>query len=133
MTEKYLVAQLDEREKTITKLKASLNDLSVDELVKRSIDEMQGTIPTLVCSYCDEKTVVTRKKPKQYTEMINGKEQIIEIVNYPLNVCKSCNAEYDDMDVSIYLKELVRFEILKSLRTGQPLPKDLDFEGLLKM
>lgn len=66
MTEKYLVVQLDEREKTIAKLKASLYDLSIDELVKRSVNKIQETVPTITCSYCNKETVVTRKKPKLF-------------------------------------------------------------------
>ncbi|RST60110.1 hypothetical protein D5F11_008575 [Siminovitchia terrae] len=133
MTEKYLVVQLDEREKTIAKLKASLYALSIDEMVKQSVNDMQGSVPTITCSYCNGQTTVTRKKPKQHTEIVCGKEQVIQIINYPQNYCEVCDAEYDDMDVSIHLKKLIKFEILKSIRLEQPLPEELDFEELLKM
>lgn len=133
MTEKYLVATLSEREKTIAKMKASLYSLSVDELVRRSLDEVEGTVPNMDCSYCNEKTVVTRKKPKQCVETINGKEHVIDIVRFPMNVCNVCGAEFEDMDVTVYLKELVRYEVIKCLRTRQPIPQELDFEELIKM
>ncbi|KRG13390.1 hypothetical protein ACA29_08520, partial [Lederbergia galactosidilytica] len=108
MTEKHLVATVSEREKIIAKMKASLYSLSFDELVRRSLDEYQGTVLNMDCSYCNEKTIVTRKKPKQCIEIVNGKEHNIDILNFLINVCDVCGAEFDDMDVSVYLKELIR-------------------------
>ncbi|KRG13924.1 hypothetical protein ACA30_13435 [Virgibacillus soli] len=133
MMEKYLVAAMGNRDKTIAKMKASLYSLSIDELVRRSLDEYQGTVPNMDCSYCNEKTIVTRKKVKKCLEVVNDKEHVIDILHFPMNVCDVCGAEFDDMDVSVYLEELIRFEITKCLRTRQPIPTELDFNELIKM
>lgn len=133
MTKKYVVASMSEREKTIVKMKASLYSFSIDELVTRSVNEFKGHVHNMDCSYCNEKTVVTRKKTKECSEVIKGKEQIINVLNYPLNVCQVCGAEFDHMNVAVYLKDLIRFEILKNLRERNPIPKDLDFNEIIQM
>lgn len=131
--EKFLVAKLTEREKLIAKTKANLYSVSLDELVKAAINEYYGKVHSMDCPHCHEKTVVSRKKPKECVVEIRGKETVFLIDNYPINLCDVCGGEFDDMETSVNLVELIRFEILEHLRTNKPLPGRFDFEDLLKM
>lgn len=129
----YLVATMSDRQKTIAKLKGSLYSLSLDELVIRSIDEAQFEVSDMDCLYCDKQKTVIRNKLKTYKEVVNGKEVSIDVTRYPMNVCPSCNAEFDNMDVSLYLQKLIRYEILKALRSRKPIPEKFRFNEIVKM
>lgn len=130
---KYLVAQLSEREKIIVKLKASLYSLSIDELVKRAVDKSDFEIEVMDCLYCENQKTEVRNKLKPFLETIQNQEVRIDITRYPMNTCPNCNAEYDDMNVSRYVAELVRFEVLNCLKTGKKLPERIRFNELIKM
>lgn len=130
---KYLVASMNEREKTIAKLKGNLYSLSLDDLVKQAINEADFEVSNMDCLYCKGTKAMIRRRPKTYTENVNGKEASIEVTRYPLNICPSCHAEYDDMDVSLYLQKLVRFEILDALRSKKKMPERMKFEDIIKM
>lgn len=133
VNETYLVTKLSEREKVICKLKASLFSLSIDSLVKKAIDEFRGEVKNMTCNYCKEETVVTRKNPKQFFVTVADKEHVIKVENYPVNRCTICESEYDDMQRATYTNDLIRLEILKSLRTRQPVPEKINFDELIKM
>jgi len=132
--EKFLVAKMSEREKTVTKLKASMYSTSIDELVVRAIDEYNaGAVKNMVCPYCNEQTIISKKKPKECHHSVIGEEHVIKIMNYPINNCCTCGAEFDDTNLSVYTNDLVRFEIQKALRKRESVPTEIDFNELIKM
>lgn len=132
--EKYLVAKMSEREKTVAKLKANMYSTSIDELVVKAINEYNDeTVKNMVCSYCNEQTIVSKKKPKECHHSVAGVEHVIKIINYPINNCCICGAEFDDMNLSVYTNDLVRFEIQKALKNRKSIPDEIDFNELIKM
>lgn len=130
---KYLVSKMTKREKEIIKMKANLYSMSIDELVRLAVDQYEGRVKSSNCPYCHQETVVTTKKPMEHHVTIADKDYNIKVLKLPLNVCRLCDNEYQNLDVSVQLEKLIHFEIIHSLREGRPIPEEIDFNELIKM
>jgi len=133
MEEKYLVANVQSRDKTVAHLKSNLFSMTLDELIIRAIDQFSDDVKQTTCHYCQQETMVSTKKDKEIRTNIADKEYTIHIKNYPRNVCELCNNTFENAKVSYYLNELVNFEILDLLRNRKPIPEELDFKELIKI
>lgn len=128
---KYLVAQVDNREKVVAKLKARLYGHSIDELVKQAINRYEVKVDSIDCPHCFRK-MLRKKVEKETTCTVAGNDYTIRILNYPKDVCGNCGTEYDDLDVSVYTEELMRNELMGYLKRGK-LPNSLDFNQLIQI
>ena len=131
--EKFLVATMSERNKVIAKLKATILATDLDNLVVQAIDGYSlKSAPTMSCSYCSEDTA---NKKKSFEKIITfaDSEHTIKILNYPINFCRVCEAEFDDLNTSLYADQLLDFYIIDSLRDRKGIPTEVDFEELIKM
>lgn len=131
--EKFLVATMSERNKIIAKLKATILATDLDNLVVKAIDDCSlKHAPTMSCSYCSEETVNKKKEIEKIITFADS-EHTVKILNYPINFCRVCEAEFDDLDVSLYVDRLLDFYILDSLKEQRGIPTEVNFEELLKM
>lgn len=133
MEEKYLVANVDARKKKIALLKSNLYTMTLDDFIVEAIDQFSGKVKLTHCHHCQQENVVTTKKDKVIEVSIAGKEHTINIKNYPRNICKLCDNVYENAKVSYYLNELIHEEINFHLKNKKPIPKDIDFNDLIKM
>lgn len=85
------------------------------------------------CHYCQQDNVVTTKRKKEHHIRIAEKEYIIKITNYPRNVCKLCENEFENAKVSYYLSKLIDYEIHDLLKKRKAIPGEMDFKELIKI
>lgn len=133
MVKKYLVAEMDSRDKTIAQLKSNLYSMTLDNFIVRAIDEFQGEVEQTKCHYCQQDNSVTTKRDKAYPLEVDGKKYVLKIKNYPRNVCKLCDNEYENSKVAYYLSKLMHFEIQDILKQGRAIPEEIDFKELIKI
>jgi len=130
--QKYLVASLNERNKVIAKLKSSMFSIEMDELVRKAIDTYAAKIPTNTCHQCNEQTVMTSKS-MNYGIPFKEETHNIILHNFPREYCQHCQMDILELRTMAILEELIRFEVLHSLKYEKKPPKELDFKDLIAM
>lgn len=123
---KYLVVPLDERQNNIIKLKAAIDGKSIENFVLSVLDDARINFESKVCCYC-EKNMKTKIKSKEY----HFGDTAYEVINYPILHCNHCDADYDDLNISLYTKELAEMEVRKSLKDRKGIPNEIDFNSLV--
>lgn len=131
MNNKYLVTNLDEREKEIVKLKASLSNKTIDELVLEALNAFPVEMRVSTCPRCGENNKAKQQSVDLVIEVAGNQHSII-VENFPKMKCHICDNEYDDLVSLELIENLIRMEILKSLKGRKGIPKNIDFNELIR-
>ena|SRR5699024_219039 len=127
--EKFLVAQMTERQKKIAQYKGHKIGQSVDDLVIAAIDYLDEAVflENHACPACGIRKDMT-EKPFIY----HHGNQEIKVVNYFTTSC-DCKSNQSDFYAENYLEDLVEFEVMQLEKEGKAVPDEIDLDVLLKM
>lgn len=126
----YLVVELPKSEKRKVQLKATLSGLSLEEFIKKSLNEPVEATP-IHCSCGGETKIIKQPYYYEFT-MVDLPKKII-ILNTPQHECKSCGSIGLSDNTNHYLKKILENEINKSLKKLGRLPEIVDFNDLISL
>lgn len=132
---KYLVTTISKQNKNKIKLKSSLYKLSMDDLILKSINSYVGEVPSISCPHCHEQCVV-KTIPAYVKQLeVSGKIFQVSIDDYPRNICQTCGGEFEDLEISTVLDELLEDLILKKIREKEEMSSEMtvSFKELLRL
>ncbi|MFS0815437.1 hypothetical protein ABC382_00515 [Lysinibacillus sp. 1P01SD] len=131
MNNKYLVTNLEGREKDIVKLKASLSNKTLDELVLEALNAFPIEMQVSTCPRCGENNKA-KQQTIDYVIEVAGQQHSIIIENFPKMKCHVCDNEYDNLVTETLIEKLIRVEVLKSLKGRKGVLKNIDFNELIR-
>lgn len=120
--------RMSKGEKALLQMKASIEGVSMSELVRRAVGVYRPTPQPETCIECG-KPMVPSEYEKEIIIGLDGQEQTIVITGVPGMKCE-CGALNYDLDVACDIEELVDILAKDALRYNKKLPQKMTIEEL---